>query len=153
MKLVVLVLLALCALAHGRQLKQTTVAQALQAAQGTRVSTLLAAVQVGRGQGPAKHNATKCQCARASLWCSSSISIIAAAVCCYPLQAAGLTIPNDAAWTILAPTNEAFNNDDIREQTGLTAAQLLEPANKVALTQVRPQPHTHTHRMIVPILG
>lgn len=76
MKLVVLVVLALCALAHGRQLKQTTVPQALQAAQGTRVSTLLAAVQVGRGQGPAKHNATQCQCARASPWCSSSIYML-----------------------------------------------------------------------------
>lgn len=36
---------ALCAV-QGRQLKQQTLAQALQAAQGTRTSTLIAAVQV-----------------------------------------------------------------------------------------------------------
>lgn len=44
---IALVILA-CALCtvQGRQLKQQTLAQALQAAQGTRTSTLIAAVQV-----------------------------------------------------------------------------------------------------------
>lgn len=54
----------------------------------------------------------------------------------HPSQAAGLTIPADATWTIFAPTNEAFADDDIKEITGLTAAQLLEPANKQALTNI-----------------
>lgn len=52
------------------------------------------------------------------------------------LQAAGITIPPNASWTIFAPTNEAFSDDDVREKTGLTAAQLLEPANRQALVQV-----------------
>lgn len=52
------------------------------------------------------------------------------------LQAAGINIPADAAWTIFAPKNEAFSDDDIREETGLTAQQLLQPENKQALTQV-----------------
>lgn len=47
---VVLLLALLCAAAQARELKQAqTVQQALQAAQGTRVSTLLSALQVGRG--------------------------------------------------------------------------------------------------------
>lgn len=53
--------------------------------------------------------------------------------CC---QAANLTIPSDAKWTILAPTNAAFNSSAIKEKTGVTAAQLLEPANKDALVKV-----------------
>lgn len=53
-----------------------------------------------------------------------------------PAQAAGITIPAGATWTIFAPTNDAFNDDDVREATGLTAAQLLEPANRQALAQV-----------------
>jgi hypothetical protein len=53
-----------------------------------------------------------------------------------PAQAAGITIPAGATWTIFAPTNDAFNDDDVREATGLTAAQLLKPANRQALAQV-----------------
>jgi uncharacterized surface protein with fasciclin (FAS1) repeats len=52
------------------------------------------------------------------------------------MQAAGLDIPADATWTIFAPNNEAFADDDVREETGLTAQQLLQPENKQALTQV-----------------
>nr|BBN91624.1 astaxanthin-binding pink protein of fasciclin family [Scenedesmus sp. Oki-4N] len=52
------------------------------------------------------------------------------------IQASGLQIPDDAAWTIFAPTNEAFADDDVREETGLTAHQLLEPANRDALVQL-----------------
>jgi uncharacterized surface protein with fasciclin (FAS1) repeats len=60
-------------------------------------------------------------------------SIAAAAAA---LQAAGIEIPADAAWTIFAPNNEAFSDDDIQEDTGLTAQQLLQPENGQALTQV-----------------
>lgn len=52
------------------------------------------------------------------------------------MQAAGITVPADAAYTIFAPTNKAFESADIKKATGLTAAQLLEPKNKEALTQV-----------------
>jgi hypothetical protein len=52
------------------------------------------------------------------------------------LQAAGIEIPAGAAWTIFAPNNEAFSDDDIKEDTGLTAQQLLQPENRQALTQV-----------------
>jgi hypothetical protein len=55
---------------------------------------------------------------------------------CLLLQAAGIEIPADAAWTIFAPNNEAFSDDDIQEDTGLTAQQLLQPENRQALTQV-----------------
>uniref|UniRef100_A0A383WE16 FAS1 domain-containing protein n=1 Tax=Tetradesmus obliquus TaxID=3088 RepID=A0A383WE16_TETOB len=60
-----------------------------------------------------------------------SLSTLNAAV-----QAAGIDIPADAAWTIFAPKNEAFSDDDIREETGLTAQQLLQPKNRQALTQL-----------------
>ncbi|KAF6254952.1 fasciclin domain protein [Scenedesmus sp. NREL 46B-D3] len=52
------------------------------------------------------------------------------------IQAAGIEIPADASWTIFAPTNEAFSDDDLREETGLTAQQLLQPENKEKLTQL-----------------
>ena len=107
---------------------------------------------------------------------------------CNHLQAAGLSVPNDASWTIFAPTNKvsgspfpgqlcmvslcmvscawsalcmvssttdttllavscaplplpsshpkAFEDARIADRTGLSAKQLLEPANKKALTQV-----------------
>lgn len=35
-----------------------------------------------------------------------------------------------------AATPQAFSDDEIKKKTGLTAAQLLLPANKQALTQV-----------------
>jgi hypothetical protein len=35
-----------------------------------------------------------------------------------------------------AATPQAFSDDDLKEKTGLTAAQLLLPANKAVLTQV-----------------
>ncbi len=53
-----------------------------------------------------------------------------------PTQAAKLEIPAGATWTIFAPTNEAFASSTIKETTGLSAAQLLEPANKAALIKV-----------------
>jgi hypothetical protein len=49
-----------------------------------------------------------------------------------------LKVPDDAAYTIFAPTNKAFADSDVVKRTGLTAAQLLLPANKKALTQVSP---------------
>eukprot|EP00882_Tetradesmus_deserticola_P001175 GHRQ01001271.1.p1 GENE.GHRQ01001271.1~~GHRQ01001271.1.p1 ORF type:complete len:191 (+),score=69.53 GHRQ01001271.1:135-707(+) len=52
------------------------------------------------------------------------------------LKASGISIPANAAWTIFAPTNDAFADDDIREDTGLTAQQLLQPANRQALKQL-----------------
>ncbi|KAF6262785.1 fasciclin domain protein [Scenedesmus sp. NREL 46B-D3] len=52
------------------------------------------------------------------------------------VKAAGIQIPNNARWTIFAPTNEAFADDDIREKTGLTAQQLLQPGNRQALVQL-----------------
>jgi len=51
------------------------------------------------------------------------------------LKAAGITI-TDKAWTVLAPTNKAFQDDDLFKKTGLTAAQLLLPANKAKLVQL-----------------
>jgi uncharacterized surface protein with fasciclin (FAS1) repeats len=45
-------------------------------------------------------------------------------------------VPDDAAYTIFAPTNKAFEDSHVVKRTGLTAAQLLLPANKKALTQV-----------------
>lgn len=53
----------------------------------------------------------------------------------WPPQAAGITI-TDKAWTVLAPSNKAFQDDDLFKKTGLTAAQLLLPANKAKLVQV-----------------
>jgi uncharacterized surface protein with fasciclin (FAS1) repeats len=53
------------------------------------------------------------------------------------MQAADLSIPENATWTIFAPTNDAFADTAILETTGVTAAQLLEPANKDALVKVR----------------
>jgi uncharacterized surface protein with fasciclin (FAS1) repeats len=52
------------------------------------------------------------------------------------LQAAGVQFPDGASWTIFAPNNEAFAADDIKEDTGLTAEQLLAPEYKEKLTQV-----------------
>jgi hypothetical protein len=52
------------------------------------------------------------------------------------VQAANLTIPENA--TIFAPTNAAFNSSTIKDKTGLSAADLLLPANKDILVKVRP---------------
>jgi uncharacterized surface protein with fasciclin (FAS1) repeats len=52
------------------------------------------------------------------------------------LQAAGVQFPDGASWTIFAPNNEAFAADDIKEDTGLTAEQLLAPEYKEKLAQV-----------------
>ena len=82
------------------------------------------------------------------------------AACCHPLllQAANLTIPADAAWTVFAPTSSAFSSSAIKDKTGLTAAQLLEPANKGALVKVRSsgtagRQHQHTPRHGVGLWG
>jgi hypothetical protein len=56
--------------------------------------------------------------------------------CCYAVQAAGLKIPGNEQWLIFAPNNTAFADLGVLNKTGLTAQQLLEPANKQALTQV-----------------
>jgi uncharacterized surface protein with fasciclin (FAS1) repeats len=61
------------------------------------------------------------------------IQIAAAAAA---VQAAGVEFPDVASWTIFAPNNEAFAADDIKEDTGLTAEQLLQPEYKEKLTQV-----------------
>jgi uncharacterized surface protein with fasciclin (FAS1) repeats len=52
------------------------------------------------------------------------------------VQAAGFKIPTNEAWTFFAPNNTAFEDPDFLNKTGLTAQQLLQPANKQALTQV-----------------
>jgi uncharacterized surface protein with fasciclin (FAS1) repeats len=72
--------------------------------------------------------------------CSSSLPTLDPI--CHPavLQAADLSVPEDATWTIFAPTNDAFADAVIKETTGVTAAQLLEPANKDALIKVLPKP-------------
>jgi hypothetical protein len=70
------------------------------------------------------------------LYCPNA-SACAHARRCQTLQAANLSIPDDAAWTIFAPNNEAFNDSSVRwASTNLTAVQLLEPANKAALAKV-----------------
>jgi len=51
------------------------------------------------------------------------------------LKAAGITI-TDKPWTVFAPSNTAFQDDDLVTKTGLTAAQLLLPANKAKLVQL-----------------
>ena len=43
----------------------------------------------------------------------------------------------DGPVTIFAPTNKAFQSDDIKETTGLSATELLQPKNKAALVAVR----------------
>lgn len=53
------------------------------------------------------------------------------------VQAANLTVPAGATWTVFAPTDAAFASGDIKKKTGLTAAQLLERKNKDALVKVR----------------
>jgi hypothetical protein len=45
-------------------------------------------------------------------------------------------VPDNAAWTIFAPDNKAFKDDDLQEYTGLSAEQLMRPENKKAFTQV-----------------
>lgn len=62
---------------------------------------------------------------------NAQLSTLLAAV-----KAADLKVPDDAAYTIFAPTNKAFKDSDVVKRTGLTAAQLLLPANKKALTSV-----------------
>lgn len=51
------------------------------------------------------------------------------------LQAANITIPENV--TIFAPTNAAFASSSIKDKTGLSAADLLLPANKDILVKVR----------------
>jgi hypothetical protein len=51
-------------------------------------------------------------------------------------QAAGIENTIDGDWIIVAPNNTAFADPGVLNQTGLTAQQLLQPANKQALTQV-----------------
>jgi uncharacterized surface protein with fasciclin (FAS1) repeats len=51
-------------------------------------------------------------------------------------QAADIQVPADASWTIFAPNNAAFADPGVLEKTGLTAQQLLLPANKATLTKV-----------------
>lgn len=58
------------------------------------------------------------------------LSTLAAAI-----KASGIAVP-DGPITIFAPTNKALASDDVKKATGLTAAQLLEPANKKALVAV-----------------
>jgi hypothetical protein len=63
--------------------------------------------------------------------------------CCWCLQAAGLSISPTAAWTILAPTNKAWADDDLQEKTGLAVEQLMLPANRLKLVQVRTHITSH----------
>jgi hypothetical protein len=86
---------------------------------------------------------TQRQCCTVSLCQHLPIATSSCCCCCCrircALQAAGVEIHADTAWTIFAPTNEAFSDDDIRDETGLTAQQLLQPENRQALTQVGQQ--------------
>jgi uncharacterized surface protein with fasciclin (FAS1) repeats len=55
------------------------------------------------------------------------------------LQAAGVgsALQPDTAWTILAPTNEAFTAR-LQAALGITPQQLLEQSNRETLVKVRP---------------
>jgi uncharacterized surface protein with fasciclin (FAS1) repeats len=57
----------------------------------------------------------------------ADLSTLAAAI-----KASGIAVP-DGPVTIFAPTNKAFQSDDIKETTGLSATELLQPKNKAAL--------------------
>nr|BBN91622.1 astaxanthin-binding orange protein of fasciclin family [Scenedesmus sp. Oki-4N] len=63
---------------------------------------------------------------------NSSLSILLAAV-----EAAGVgaNLTNDTAWTILAPTNDAFVTR-LNDSVGITPEQLLLPENRDTLVQV-----------------
>jgi nitrous oxide reductase accessory protein NosL len=65
-----------------------------------------------------------------------TLLLLLLAFLCRCCQAAGIQVPADARWAILAPKNAAFADPGILEKTGPTAQQLLQPANKPALTQV-----------------
>jgi uncharacterized surface protein with fasciclin (FAS1) repeats len=54
------------------------------------------------------------------------------------LQAAGVgsALQPDTAWTILAPTDEAFTTR-LQAALGITPQQLLEQANRETLVKVR----------------
>lgn len=52
------------------------------------------------------------------------------------LQASGLTVPPEAAWTIFAPNNAAFSKGYLEKKTGLSVADLQKPENKDKLKQV-----------------
>jgi hypothetical protein len=66
-----------------------------------------------------------------------SIALTSLAGCCSAaLQASGIAVP-DGPVTIFAPTNKAFQSDDIKKATGLSATELLQPKNKAALVAVR----------------
>lgn len=65
---------ALCAV-QGRQLQQQTLAQALQAAQGSRVSTLIAAVQVKADQQGLALSAHCCQ------YRSRTVAVVSGSLC------------------------------------------------------------------------
>lgn len=50
------------------------------------------------------------------------------------LQASGLSIPEGS--TVFAPNNEAFSSKELKQRTGLAAADLLKPENKQKLIDV-----------------
>lgn len=61
----------------------------------------------------------------------------------HQLQAANVTggLTNNTAWTILAPTNEAFESR-LADSLGITPEQLLEPENRATLVDV-----SNTHHL------
>jgi hypothetical protein len=84
--------------------------------------------------------ACSCQCSprRSCCCCCSAVAAAAAYFVCDTgvVQAANFQVPADASWTIFAPNNAAFADPGVLEKTGLTAQQLLQPANKATLTKV-----------------
>jgi hypothetical protein len=90
---------------------------------------------------------SSCRCCCPDHTCCAHISTHAVLHVPSPTQAANVPTPADAKWTIFAPVDGAFESEEVTALTGLTAEQLLTPAYKQQLIQVRSAQNQATFRL------